>query len=78
VSIARSLLLALAAAAATFLAAAIALGILGIAQAGHGGNAWTDSPAISRDPVQLSLADALALAASLLAGAVAFIAAQRH
>jgi hypothetical protein len=74
----RSLLLAIVGAAAVFVAAALALAILGIAQAGNGGKAWTDSSAISSGPVQLSLADVLALGAALVAGAVTFLVAHRR
>jgi hypothetical protein len=59
------------AAAVAFVLAAIALAIVGIAQSGHGGRAWTDADALTRPPFALSVADVVALAAAAAAGVAA-------
>jgi uncharacterized membrane protein YkgB len=70
------LLIALAVAAASAagvgVVLAIALAIVGLYQSGHGGEAWTETMAIDRGFVHMTIADLILLAAIALAVGLAF------
>ncbi len=68
---ARRLLVGLAVGTATFVAAAIVLVILDLYLAGHGYPSPRNLPFLHRGPVQMSLADAIALSLAVVAGILA-------
>jgi hypothetical protein len=69
----RSLVIGVVASVCAFVAAALALAVLGLYQSGHGGQAWTDTMAVDRLGAHLTTADLVALAAGLCAGIGAFV-----
>jgi hypothetical protein len=73
----RSLILGTGAAVSAFILSALALGVFGIAQSGHGRRAWTDTRLIDGGGVHLSLADVIGLAIAACAAVLGFALAYR-
>ena len=74
----RTVLFGLAAIAGTFVVSAIALAVLDIYLTGHGRLSLTQRPFVARGPVQLSVADAIALGVSVSVGSIAMAWHSRH
>ena len=64
--------MAAASAAGVAVVLTIVLAILGLYQGGHGGEAWTETTAIDRGFVHLTIADVILLAAIALSAGLAF------
>jgi len=74
----RSLLAGLGAAAVTFVVTAIAFAVLDLYLSGHGRPSPMQQSFMARGPVQLSVADAVALSLSAVAGTLVMVWRARH